>query len=182
MGDDTTGTTPHDQAEVDEAAAERMRGLQQVDENIAHGYDALADTMANLGFEQATESAEDGAESARHAGAQAKNSAEAYEGASQAWTHVDHDLSEQAKLTGQGFVASSTASEAHHTLTSAQGMSDEQRTGLELLAAREDASVPVFGERAAAMGAEAVQDMNHAHALEESARLGDPESGLAPTE
>jgi hypothetical protein len=180
MGDDTTGTTPHEQAEVDAANAERMRGLEEAHQNVAHGFDVLDQTFANLGWEAASENAEASADAEHSAAVKAKYSAEAYEGASQAWTHVDHDLSEQAKLTGQGFVASSTASEAHHTLTSAQGMSDEQRTGLELLAAREDASVPVFGERAAAMGAEAVQDMNHAHALEESARLGDPESGLTP--
>ena len=50
--------TPHEMAEQDEAAAERMRTMQKVDTDIAHGFDGIAATMANLGYEEAAENAE----------------------------------------------------------------------------------------------------------------------------
>ena len=72
-----------------------------------------------------------------------------------------------------------TAAGAHQALTGAHDLTDDQRTQLELIAAREDASTHVYQERAGAMGKEAFDDTQHAQALEASARLGDPESGLS---
>ena len=176
MGDEHT---PHEMAEHDEAAAERMRGLQQVDADIAHGFDGIAATMANLGYEEAAENAETSAEKAHHASVAAKYSAEAYEGAAKSWTEVEHDLSTQATLTGEMYGSQATAAGAHQALTGVHDLSDDQRTQLELIAAREDASTHVYQERAAAMGKEAFDDTQHAQALEQSAHLGDPESGLS---
>jgi hypothetical protein len=176
MGNDLT---PHDMAENDEAAAERMRQHQEVDANIAHGYDAIATTMTNLGYDEVAENAEASGDRFRSAEVAAKYSAEAYEGAAKSWTEVEHDLAQQAKLTGEMYAAGATAAGAHKAITSAHDITDEQRTELELIAAKEDAAIPVFQERAAAMGKEAFDDTQHAQALEASARLGDPESGLS---
>lgn len=176
MGDENT---PHEMAEHDEAAAQRMREVQHADESLAHAFDTTAQTLANLGFGEAAENVQDSADSARHGGVAAKYSAEAYEGAAKSWTEVEHDLTEQAKLTGEMYGAQATAAGAHQAITGVHNLTDDQRTELELIAAREDASTHVYQERAAAMGKEAFDDTQHAQVLEESARLGDPESGLA---
>jgi hypothetical protein len=175
MGDEHT---PSEMAEHDEAAAERMRNLQEVDANIAHGYDAIATTMTNLGYEEIADNAESSAHKYDHASVAAKYSADAYEGAAKSWHEVEHDLSEQARLTGDMYGAQATAAGAHQAITGAHDITDVQRTELELIAAREDASTHVYQERAAAEGKEAFDDTQHAQALEASARLGDPESGL----
>lgn len=176
MGDEHT---PHEMAEHDEAAAERMRRMQQADTDIVRGFDGIAATMVNLGFDEAADDALDSAERAERASVAAKYSAEAYEGAAKSWTEVEHDLTQQATLTGEMYGSQATAAGAHQALTSAHDLTDDQRTQLELTAAREDASTHVYQERAAAMGHEAFDDTQHAQALEASARLGDPESGLA---
>lgn len=176
MGDEHT---PHEMAAHDEAAAERMRQIQHVDETLAKSFDTISGTLATLGYGEAAENVEDSADSARHAGVSAKYSAEAYAGAAKSWTEVEHDISEQGKLTGDMYGAQATAARAHQALTGAHNLSNDQRTELELTAAREDASTHVYQERAAEMGKEAFDDTQHAQALEQSARLGDPESGLA---
>ena len=106
MGDEHT---PHEMAEQDEAAGQRMREFQHADESLAHGFDATAQTLATLGYDQAAENVQVSADSARHAGVAAKYSAEAYEGAAKSWTEVEHDLSEQARLTGEMYAATATA-------------------------------------------------------------------------
>jgi hypothetical protein len=176
----SNGDTPREKAEQDEAAAERMRQLQHSDESLAHAFDSTALTLATLGYDEAAENVQDAADSARHAGVAAKYSADAYEGAAKSWTELEHDLAEQAKLTGEMYGAQATAAGAHQAITGAHGLTEEQQTQLELVAAREDASTHVYQERAAAMGKEAFDDTQHAQVLEESARLGDPESGMAP--
>jgi hypothetical protein len=176
MGDENS---PHQMAENDEAAGERMRGLEETDANIARGFDSITVAMTNLGFDEAAENAGASAGSWDHASSAAKYSAEAYEGAAKSWTEVEHDLAEKATLTGEAYGAQATATGAHQALTGGHDLTDDQRTELELLAAREDASVPVYQSRATEMGHEAADDAQHAQALEASARLGDPESGLS---
>lgn len=176
MGDENS---PHEMAEHDEAQAERMRQMQEVDQAVAKSFDTMAGTFQTLGYDEAAENLEDSAQHARKLAGQAKYAAETYDHAAQAWTEVEHDLSEQAKLAGEMYGSGSTAALAHQTLTGAHQITDEQRTELELIAAREDASTHVYQERAAAMGKEAFDDAQHAQALEASARLTDPESGLA---
>ena len=175
----SNGDTPHEKAEQDTTAAERMRELQHADEALAHAFDSTAATLATLGYGDASENLEDSADDARHAAGRAKYGADTYGFAAQTWTDVEHDLGEQAKLTGEKFVADSTAAEAHQTIAGAHGLTDQQRTDLELLEARESASSGVYAKEATAMGAEALQEAHHAQALEESARLVDPESGMA---
>ncbi len=175
MGD----LTPHDMAENDEAAAEHMRDVQAVDVAIAKGFDQMADMLDRMGFDEAAENTEDSAELAHKLAGNAKYAAETYDNAAKAWTEVEHDLSEQAKLTGEMYAAGATASGAHQTLTGAHQLTEEQRTELAVLAAKEDAASHVYQDRAAAMGKEAFDDTQHAQALEASARLTDPDSGLS---
>jgi hypothetical protein len=176
--DDLHEAGPAEMAEHDEAAATRMRKDEEVDRSIQHGFEQLATTMSNLGYEESASNLLDSADTAHEKATAAKYSAAAYDEAAQSWHAAEHDLTEQAKLTGQRYAASATADGARQELAGAHALTDAERTSLQLTAAKEDAVVPVLERRAEDMGAEARQAIEHARVEEQSARLGDPESRL----
>jgi hypothetical protein len=165
MVDDTPMEMAHDDAleakrELDEANALT---------SMAAGFNATAEVLDSLGFDEAAKAASAAASSTSAAAATDYRQGLDLALAASQWKMVADDLAEQAKAQGGAYAADARADKIEDELQK-DSMSQSERTTAQVQAARERATEDVLGRRAAEMGVEAKSDADLAQGLEEAAR------------
>ena len=162
--DDTT--SPAGMAETDFLEARLAQSQAEIHANLEHGFKAEADVFAEMGANEASGNAV--AEMHRESTLEAHAAAASadFAAAGRDWQTVDHDLKEEARLTGEMLVAGTGQKRAENLLSHPEGLTEEQQTAIALEAARDRATMPVYAERATHFDDEAADHAVQAQDLE----------------
>jgi hypothetical protein len=162
--DDTT--TPAGMADVDFLEARLSETQAEVHANLEQGFKAEADVFAVMGASEASGNATTEMHRETTLEAHAAAASADYAAAGRDWQTVDHDLKEEARLTGEMLVAGTGQKRAENLLSHPEGLTEEQQTAIAVEAARDRATMPVYAERASHFDDEATDHAVKAQDLE----------------
>jgi hypothetical protein len=158
--------SPAGMADVDFSEAHLAQRQAEIHANLEQGFKAEADVFAALGANEASGNAvaemERETTLERHASAASAD----YAAAGREWQTVDHDLNEEARLTGEMLVAGTGQKRAENLLSHPEGLTEAQQTAIALEAARDRATMPVYADRAGHFDGEATDHAVKAQDLE----------------
>ncbi len=161
---------PAGMADADMAAAQQELDTGKIHGDISAALAQEATTLRELGWDEAYGQVADAAAHESSVKSQHEAVAASYTDAAHEWREADRELQESARLTGEAHVAHDRERTANEALGHPDGLSDGQKTTLELQAAREQASEPVLEHRASEVAADADHHATRAENTEHFAR------------
>jgi len=167
VGDDES--TPTEMAQHDLHEMKREIDEANVHFGMASAFNATAEVMNSLGFDDAAAAATAGAAQANAAGATDVTQAMAWGTAASEWQDVAHDLRDQASAQGAAWTAGAHAAHAEDQLARG-GLTESAKTTVEVEAARGRAEETAYNKRAGELGDAARESADDAVALERAAQ------------